>query len=309
MGYKLAGFEVIGNCEIDPRVAEVYKANLHPKFFYNLDIRDFNKLQDIPEELKNIDILDGSPPCSVFSMAGKREDGWNREKVFREGQKKQKLDDLFFHFLDTAEKLKPKVVVAENVEGIIIGNAKGYVNEIIKRFNELNYVVQIFLLNAATMGVPQARKRVFFIAHRKELKYPKLSLNFNEKPILFGQVREENGIEINDGLTKTMLQRRKKGDCCLEDISKRERGKSAGFTNPIISDDVVAPTITSGGTIIRFYDGKKLTNNDFISCQTFPQDYQFYGQPVQYICGMSVPPVMMANIATEINNQWFETEK
>ena len=95
MGYKLAGFDVVGNCEIDPDMMKVYKQNNHPKHSFLMDIRDFLKLPDekIPEELFHMDVLDGSPPCSVFSTAGVREEGWNTEKVFREGQAKQRLDD------------------------------------------------------------------------------------------------------------------------------------------------------------------------------------------------------------------------
>ena len=71
MGYKLAGFDVIGNCEIDPDMMKVYKTNHHPRYSFLMDIRDFVKLPDheIPEELFHLDILDGSPPCSVFSTA------------------------------------------------------------------------------------------------------------------------------------------------------------------------------------------------------------------------------------------------
>ena len=60
MGYKLAGYTVLGNCEIDPKMMEVYKTNHHPKYSYLMDIRDFVKLPDteIPEELKNLDILE-----------------------------------------------------------------------------------------------------------------------------------------------------------------------------------------------------------------------------------------------------------
>ena len=157
MGYKRAGFKVLGNCEIDPRVNKVYVKNNHPKYNFLMDLRDFNKKKDLPEELFNLDILDGSPPCSSFSMAGVREDAWGKQKVFREGQKMQTLDDLFFVFLQTVEKLKPKIVVAENVTGLVKGNAKGYCNQIIKRFRKLGYEVQLFQLNAAKMNVPQAR--------------------------------------------------------------------------------------------------------------------------------------------------------
>ncbi|MDO4763819.1 MAG: DNA cytosine methyltransferase, partial [Flavobacteriaceae bacterium] len=96
MGYKLAGFNHLGGVEIDPRMAEIYKKNHAPKYFYLEDIRDFNEREDLPKELYELDILNGSPPCTTFSMAGKREKGWGVEKHFNEGQKKQTLDDLVF---------------------------------------------------------------------------------------------------------------------------------------------------------------------------------------------------------------------
>lgn len=74
MGYKLAGFQHLGGVEIDPKMAKIYQANHKPEYFYLEDIRDFNKRNDLPEELYNLDILDGSPPCSTFSMSGKREE-------------------------------------------------------------------------------------------------------------------------------------------------------------------------------------------------------------------------------------------
>ncbi len=110
MGYKLAGFDVIGDNEIDPKINAVYVKNHHPKYNFNLDIRDLINW-GLPDELYNLDILDGSPPCSVFSMAGQREKGWGIEKTFREGQKKQRLDDLFFYFIDLAKNSSQKLLL------------------------------------------------------------------------------------------------------------------------------------------------------------------------------------------------------
>lgn len=307
MGYKLAGYTVLGNCEIDPKMMEVYKTNHHPKYSYLMDIRDFVKLPDseIPDELKHLDILDGSPPCSVFSTAGSREDGWNTEKVFREGQAAQRLDDLFFYFIEVARKLQPKVIVAENVKGLLLGNAKGYVNEIIKAFDLAGYKVQIFLLNASRMGVPQKRERVFFIAHRKDLNYPKIKMEFNEKPILFGEVRSEKGRPSKDGEYQELLKKRIKSDKSIADISKRVRGKGSGFGNAIFHDDDVAYTLISGGNTYRYCDAMCLSDLDCCGVQTFPQDYDFCEQSAKYICGMSVPPVMMAQVARQIERQWL----
>lgn len=309
MGYKLAGYDVVGCCEIDERVLNVYRKNLHPAHPYHMDVRDFLKVMDagIPEELKDLDVLDGSPPCSVFSTAGEREKGWNKEKVFREGQARQKLDDLFFWFIRIAKKLQPKVVIAENVSGLIKGNAKGYVNEIFKAFREAGYEPQLFLLNAAFMGVPQRRERTVFVARRTDLGLDKLILSFHEDPVYFGKVRSEHGKPIDpETQTYKLLQMRRPGDRCIGDINMRWKGKNTGFTVNIVSDQDVSCTLTSGGGMFRDHDACGFSDEDFRNIQSFPQDYDFGDQSAQYICGMSVPPVMMAQIATEVYQQWLK---
>ena len=115
MGYKLAGFDVIGCNEIDPKMMEVYKKNHNPKYSYLEPIQEFKNRKDLPKELYNLDILDGSPPCSSFSMAGVRERDWGVERKFREGKDNQVLDTLFFDFIDLAEKLQPKVVIVDRI--------------------------------------------------------------------------------------------------------------------------------------------------------------------------------------------------
>lgn len=308
MGYKLAGFDVVGCCEIDPRMMDAYCKNNHPRYHFLNDVRDFLKMDDLPQELYDLDVLDGSPPCSVFSTIGERENGWGKEKVFREGQAKQRLDDLFFWFIKIAEKLKPKIVIAENVSGLIKGNAKGYVNEIFKAFDEAGYSTQLFLLNAAYMGVPQKRERCFFVARRKDTNFPKLRLNFNETPITFGEVRTEKGREFanKDCEVAQMLRLRRKPDKDLADIYERVKGRTSGFASKIHHDDEPAGTNVAGGNAFRYCDGLNLTDQDYINIQTFPQDYDFAGQPVKYITGMSVPPVMMANLAKEVYDQWLK---
>ena len=303
MGYKLAGFEVLGNVEIDEAVNAMYVKNHHPKYNYNMDLRDFNALTDIPEELYGIDILDGSPPCSTFSTAGQREKGWGVEKQFKEGQKYQRLDDLFFVFLETVKKLQPKVVIAENVPGLLIGNAKGYVHEIINVFHETGYEVQIFKLNSVTMVVPQRRERVFFIGNR--LNYPKLRLDFSYPVIKFGEVRTEHGKEFasTDGKNQRLLEQARPTDKSIADVRERLGMKGSGFNTSIVADTEIAPCMIAEGSKFRLYDRKYFSEGDYINVQTFPQDYDFCGKNVQYVCGMSVPPVMMAQIATKIWEQ------
>lgn len=307
MGYKLAGFEVIGNNEIDPRMNKVYRKNFNPKYSYEMPIQQFKMLDDLPDELYNLDILDGSPPCSVFSMSGDREKKWGGEYKFKEGQVVQELDNLFFDYLDVVEKLKPKVVVAENVRGIMQGTAKGFMTLILKRFQELGYNTQAFLLNAATMGVPQKRERVFFIASRKDFKVDKLKLNFNKTPIFYGEYKSGYGKEIKtDTVLYKYWSKRRPKDYKIGNISQRLEGKQTMFNTQIIKDNEIMPTILSKAEIVRYDEPYFISTADIINAQSFPYDYDFMDQNVAYICGMSVPPLMMKCIAEEIYKQWFK---
>lgn len=306
MGYKRAGFQVLGNVELDKPINAMYVKNHHPKYNYCMDLREFNALGNLPDELYRLDILDGSPPCSVFSIAGEREKNWGKEKKFREGQKKQRLDDLFFVFLNTARKLKPRVIIAENVTGLLKGKARGYVREIINGFHDAGYEVQIFKLNAMYMDVPQHRERVFFIANNQG--FNKLKLNFDRPLIPFGQVRTERGKPFTklNGTFETLLQLARPGDKNLGDINKRVNGKHGRFNHTISADDRVSTINLSTGCHFRLCDRLYKSDGDYVNTQTFPQDYDFCGNNVQYVCGMSVPPNMMAHIATQVYEQWLK---
>ena len=83
MGYKLAGYEVVGANDIDPEMAEVYQATHKPKHYYLKPIGQLvEQLREegLPEHLQGLDILDGSPPCSSFSTSGNRERDWGKDR-------------------------------------------------------------------------------------------------------------------------------------------------------------------------------------------------------------------------------------
>lgn len=303
MGYKLAGYNVVGNCEIDPRIAAVYAANLHPKLQYVEDIRDFNKRDDLPDELYGLDVLDGSPPCSTFAMCGSREKAWGVEKRFAEGQALQTLDDLFFVYLETVGKLRPRAFVAENVVGLVRGNAKGYVNEIVAEARKLGYQVQAFVLNSARMGVPQSRERVFIVGNRENA--PKLKLAFDEDEITFGDCRTREGGEELRGKIKLIAENVKPYERDLKESCGRLYGNKSFFNYRMNYDEMPACTVTASVKNVRYCDMTYVSDRDTANACTFPQDYDFRGLQTGFICGMSVPPVMMANVAHEIREQWL----
>lgn len=318
MGYKLAGFDVIGCNEIDPKMNECYVRNNNPKYNYVCDIRDMVKSNELPEELYNLDILDGSPPCSTFSISGSREDSWGVKKKFREGQAEQVLDTLFFDFIDLAKKLQPKVVVAENVKGLLLGEAKDYVRRIYEGFEDAGYYCQHWLLDAQKMGVPQRRERVFFICLRKDLAtpflmmqslfndVPKLDLDFKETPIMFSDVVAGVGREIKSKEMRKRWESRLPTDDNFGDVTTRLYGRQLTFNTKFAFLDRVCHTLTGKENSTVHYDKPfYLSTQEVTTIATFPQDYNFAGNKPHYVCGMSVPPVMMANVANNIYEQWL----
>lgn len=317
MGYKLAGFDVIGCNEIDPRVNKAYVTNHNPKINIQSDIRDIlgNK---IPEELYHLDILDGSPPCSTFSMSGNREKDWGKKKVFKEGQKEQVLDTLFFDFIALAKELQPKVVIAENVKGLLIGNAIDYVIRIYKDFEDAGYYCQHFLLDASKMGVPQRRERVFFVCIRHDLGKqflkvtdlfnvnPYINMDFNENPIVYGEFADYLGLEITSDKMRYYWDNRDEKDRGMDDTTLRLLGVEKCFNHKYLKECEVCTTLTSHReSNIVFSKPLYLSQSEVCNISTFPQDYNFCNQQPHYICGMSVPPVMMAQVASRVYEQWL----
>ena len=304
MGYKLAGFDVLGCCEIDPKMNQVYVENHHPKYNFLMDIREFNKRDDLPEELYDLDILDGSPPCTTFSMAGEREDSWGKKKKFREGQAEQTLDDLSFVFIETVAKLMPKVVIMENVEGLMLGEAWKYVQKIYKQLADIGYKCKHWLLKGEKMGVPQTRHRVFFVATRLDFDLDKLDMQFNYEPITYGEIKEGEGHLIGRD-TKYYFYASKANakDKSLADTRIRLGEKGSAFQTYYVRDGDIIPTLRSKPDVIDLSNISYISWQTIRNSQTFPQDYNFMpnkeGQ-AGYICGMSVPPLMIKRIVTRL---------
>ena len=317
MGYKLAGFDVIGCNEIDPKMMDAYIANHNPRFPYLESIQTFKDRDDLPPELYGLDILDGSPPCSAFSEAGSREKCWGKKKKFREGQAEQVLDTLFFDFIDLAKKLQPKVVIAENVRGLLQGNAVKYVDRILTAFDEAGYLVDFKLLNSSELGVPQIRRRVFFYAIRKDLytgdfadlfrMRPLLNLSFNEPPIPFSEIHDKDAERdtLNDHFTMLMKELRE-GEADLRNPTKRVEGKENNFGNKIQYMDNVCYSILASDKDIIYGENRNKSKSEFEKAGSYPSDYDYTSSRPSYLIGMSVPPVMTAQVATRVYEQWLK---
>ena len=174
----------------------------------------------------------------------------------------------------------------------------------------MGYDVQIFRINAATTGVPQARERIFFIGRKRSLGLPDLVLNFASSPVYFGEIAD-NGSTTHTPLRPSIQKRRpfvEYGELCLKYADARYRNLNtlnSFFSTRIVYDHVVAPTLTSSGATVYYEEARNLNDTEYLRMSSFPSDFDFCGISPRYVCGMSVPPLMIAGIATEIKKQRF----
>ena len=195
------------------------------------------------------------------------------------------------------------------------GNAIDYVRKIYTAFDEAGYYCQHWLLDASTMGVPQRRERVFFICLRKDLakdflyqkdmftEVPKLNLEFNEKRILFEEIIDMQGRDLSENMKK-VWDCKIYGDSALQQGSERLNGKSMYFSQSYLYKNKTPGTLTSHEDSQVLFDAPKYTSkNESCKIGSYPLDYNFGKLKPHYLIGMSVPPVMTAQIATEVFNQ------
>ena len=311
LGYRMAGYKVIYANEFVPAAQETYKAN-HPNSF--LDIRDIRTVHasDILETLNlkpgELDIFDGSPPCSAFSTAGSREAGWGKSKKYSDNQV-QRVDDLFFEYARLLNGLQPKVFVAENVSGLIKGTAKGYFKKILAELKSCGYQVSCRLLDSQWLGVPQARQRTIFVGVRNDLNL----IPSHPKPMPYNYIVEESLRDIKDPTqaeyrpigqatsTLNLWHHTRPGDNFAV-ASLKLKGKASYFNQTKVSLYKPAPTITATAQAYHWSEPRYLTIPEVRRLCSFPDDFILEGNFLQQWerMGRSVPPLMMKVIASHI---------
>jgi DNA (cytosine-5)-methyltransferase 1 len=310
LGFEMAGFKPLFASEFIPEAQTTYRLNHED---VHLDTRDIRLLQpqDIFDAIgtDQIDVLEGSPPCSSFSLSGKKDKGWGDVSLYSD--KKQRTDDLFFEFIRIVEGTQPKVFVAENVKGLVTGSGKGYFKMILQAMKDAGYQVQAQLLDAALLGVPQKRKRIIFIGVRNDLKlqpvFPTplqyqyaISEVITDNPSLIDDETKEP-IDFIDNAIYGAYMNLKEGTSC-------ER-KYYNLVRPSLSQPV--PTITAtgglrGAAAVKHPTYPRAFNLEEVRMLSgFPADFQLTGSFKQRYerVGRAVPPLMMKAIAETICNQ------
>lgn len=175
LGYRMAGFRVAFASEFVAAARATYARNFPTTPIDASDVRELTAervLEVIGMKPGELDVLDGSPPCSGFSELVRknvrRETNWGKTKKYS-GNVSQRVDDLFFEYVRLLEGIRPRAFVAENVESFVEGVAKGIFVQVFRRMKAAGYRVRASVLDAQWLGVPQQRKRLVFVGIREDV--------------------------------------------------------------------------------------------------------------------------------------------
>lgn len=312
LGFKQAGFDIVIANEYDKTIWNTFNIN-HPNTeLIKLDIRDINN-KNLPN---NIDGIIGGPPCQSWSEAGNLQ-GINDER-----------GKLFYEYIRILKSKQPKFFLVENVSGMLANRHSIAVNNIISLFNECGYNININLINAKNYGVPQERKRVFYIGFRKDINvnfsFPKGSTcNDKDKLTLRNAIYD---------LQYTAISALKNNKHNLNAINNNEYfvGTFSSIfmsRNRVKSWDEQAYTIQASGRHCqlhpqapkmekiekdryRFIIGKeylyrRLTVRECARIQGFPDDFKFIYENINdayKMIGNAVPVNLSYEIAVAIKN-------
>lgn len=163
LGFEQAGFEIAAAVEIDPIHCCIHEFNFPDCTIIPHSVTKVTgkSIREAGGIVGKVDVVFGGAPCQGFSMIGQRA-----------------LDDprnsLVMDFVRLVSELDADYFVFENVKGLTVGGHRKFLEELIEAFGDHGYEVRLpwLVLNAASFGVPQDRKRLFLLGSKKGLKLP-----------------------------------------------------------------------------------------------------------------------------------------
>jgi len=316
---QLSGSKVISSLDFDADSVQSIKANKyfnHSQHFHedikNMKGSDYAKIlkSNNPEKL----ILLGGPPCQPFSKAGY----WKTHEN-RLGSEDPR--NMISQYLRIIEEIQPDGFLLENVESLLHPKNVDAVEKLEEAIDKLGYKFIKYRANSVNFGVPQKRKRVFFIASKKEIQGEPIVIHGTEKEILLNPTLKPYE-RVIDWIGKYDTEKYSDGydsteGKYFEDLMAVPPGKNYialtekhGFPDPQFIAGKrywsfllkLHPNLPSW-TIISspghwegpfHWTGRRLRLKELAAIQTFPEDYIFKGsrRSVQKQIGNAVPPLM-----------------
>lgn len=312
LGFKKAGFNIVAANEYDKNIWETYEKNHESELIKG-------NICEIPSDnFPECDGIIGGPPCQSWSVGGSLK-GINDPR-----------GRLFYEYIRILKEKQPKFFLAENVKGMMAKRHNNAVDEIILEFKKAGYDVFVHLLNASDYGVPQDRKRVFYIGFRKDLNIK----NFDKpKEYSYKKTLKDAIFDLKSNAISALEKNKTNGDNCKFVNHEYFIGTYSSIfmsRNRVRKWNEQAFTVQASGRQCQlhpqappmpkidkdkniFEPGKeelyrRLTIRECARIQGFPDDFKFYYTNVNdgyKMIGNAVP----VNLAYEMAKSIIETLK
>ncbi|MBL7664816.1 MAG: DNA cytosine methyltransferase [Bacteriovoracaceae bacterium] len=329
-GLEMAGHQCLLGVDFDLDATKSFALN-HPNAqVYHGDIRGLTTAQ-IKKliNINDIDMVIGGPPCQGFSTVGRGEVG-------------DKRNQLFLEFVRIVKLVKPRVVIMENVTGLVAKKNRKILLAIFKEFESLGYNMDARVLSAEEYGVPERRRRTFLmgIKNFSEHPFPEIShgVRGSKKSATVGQAfknlkssqgkiynHDVSAVQIKNALDRKRIAKIPEGKGIRYEADEKEyfsaslklkvdwkklpenRLRQTKFQR--LDRKSPSPTIlTSRTAYFHPTENRYLTAREAASLQSFDGDFHFQGSLTSIFrqIGNAVPPMLAKAIGEKIKNCRFE---
>ena len=330
-GFMDAGYEVLLGIDNNKDALVSFKANHGNAVAMNGDLFQGSTILEMASltENKQIDLIIGGPPCQGFSLTGKREEDDERNSLFQA-------------MVNAVAFFQPKAFVLENVPGLAtLYNGKAR-DAILKEFGDLGYTINEQVLYAPDYGVPQIRKRLFFVGllNGEKFEFPEPTLN-PDKYVTCGDAisdlhdfTNDLGTEVSEYQSppkskyQKMMRKNatqlfnhvgtKHTELVIDVISQVPEGGNHKDLPPGVGDsrkfneawtryhrNKQSKTIDTGHRNHFHYEFNRVpTVRENARLQSFPDDFRFYGNKTQQYkqVGNAVPPLLGYHLGIKLKD-------
>ncbi len=328
LGFEHAGFSTLAGVDIDQQSLLTFSKNFPGAKAICEDLASASPdLRSYFRSLKGkVNVVVGGPPCQGFSIAGKRLIDDPRNQLYK-------------HYIETVKLIRPKYVVIENVPTIRTMGKGLVAQSIVEDLGDLGYQVEVSTVNAADYGVPQNRKRTFFVGKLggSPVGFPAVSTNlkkistkeaiddlpavdnyFEDSPLQYFQKPQNKYQELMRQGSRTISNhwsvahtQKTRSIISLvpdggnyKDLPKRlQRTRNVNIAWTRMSSDAPSFTIDAGHNHHFHYSANRVpTVRESARIQSFPDSFVFLGNKTSQFrqVGNAVPPLLAEMLAIEI---------
>ena len=291
LGFKNAGYNIKYFVEYWKPAIETHKINFPECELLGTDITSIDN--KTISNIKDIEVIIGGPPCQGFSMAGNRNADDARNQLYK-------------HYLRFVKIISPKLVVIENVNGILsMKSPEGerIISHITNDLINLGYIVSYKKLKAVEYGIPQKRERIFIIGIKKELYPTPNNKIFHVAESLRNIPEHYNAHLFSTPTTETINK--------IRNLQQGQKfNKNYNLSRKRLYADRPSPTVTTVNLFIHPTEDRFLTPRELARLQSFPDTFTFYGKKtcITKQVGNAVPPKLAEVLAKKLLMEVIKNE-